>query len=68
MESDLFNIIKSKQILYDEHIRWFMYQILKGMKFLHSAKVFHRDLKPSNILINANCKIKICDYGLARGF
>jgi len=38
------------------------------MKFLHSARVFHRDLKPSNILINSNCNIKICDYGLARGF
>ena len=38
------------------------------MKHLHSAKVFHRDLKPSNILCNSNCSIKICDYGLARGF
>jgi serine/threonine protein kinase len=45
-----------------------MYQILLGMKFLHSAQVFHRDLKPSNILINSDCQIKICDYGLARGF
>ena len=28
--------------------------------------MFHRDLKPKNILANANCKLKICDFGLAR--
>ena len=43
-----------------------MYQIIKGMKYLHSASVIHRDLKPSNILINSDCHIKICDFGLAR--
>ncbi|KAL0396718.1 UNVERIFIED_CONTAM: Mitogen-activated protein kinase [Sesamum calycinum] len=31
-----------------------------------SANVFHRDLKPKNILANADCKLKICDFGLAR--
>ena len=36
------------------------------MKYIHSANVFHRDLKPSNILINKNCDLKICDFGLAR--
>lgn len=36
------------------------------MKYLHSAAVIHRDLKPSNILINSDCHIKICDFGLAR--
>ena len=43
-----------------------MYQIIKGMKYLHSASVIHRDLKPSNILIDSDCHIKICDFGLAR--
>lgn len=43
-----------------------MYQIIKGMKYLHSASVIHRDLKPSNILVNSDCHIKICDFGLAR--
>lgn len=28
--------------------------------------MFHRDLKPKNILANADCKLKICDFGLAR--
>jgi mitogen-activated protein kinase 1/3 len=34
---------------------------------MHSARVIHRDIKPSNVLVNANCDIKLCDLGLARG-
>lgn len=41
-------------------------QLLAGLAHIHSANVFHRDLKPKNILANANCKLKICDFGLAR--
>lgn len=36
------------------------------MKYIHSANVIHRDLKPSNLLLNANCDLRICDFGLAR--
>lgn len=36
------------------------------MKFCHSANVIHRDLKPANILINKDCQIKICDFGISR--
>ena len=42
-------------------------QVLRALKAMHSADVVHRDLKPSNLLINANCDLKICDLGLARG-
>eukprot|EP00959_Pyramimonas_sp_CCMP1952_P142595 2985451-Pyramimonas_sp.AAC.1 len=41
-------------------------QLLRGLKYIHSAGVLHRDLKPSNLLLNANCDLKICDFGLAR--
>ncbi len=65
MEADLHNAIGQK-ILKDLHNRYIMYQICKGMKYLHSAEIIHRDLKPSNILINSDCSLKICDFGLAR--
>lgn len=67
METDLHKIIYSKNKLSDEHIQYFVYQILRGMKYIHSAGVLHRDLKPSNILLNSTCMLKICDFGLARG-
>ena len=66
MDSDLHQIIVSKQQLSNDHIQYFIYQILRGLLFIHSANVIHRDLKPSNILVNSNCDIKICDFGLAR--
>lgn len=47
-------------------MQYFLYQLLRGLKYIHSANVLHRDLKPSNLLLNANCDLKICDFGLAR--
>jgi len=67
METDLHRIIYSRQELSDDHIQYFIYQILCALKYLHSADVIHRDLKPSNILLNADCTLKVCDFGLARG-
>jgi mitogen-activated protein kinase 1/3 len=67
METDLHRIIYSRQPLTLDHVQYFVYQILRGLKYIHSANVIHRDLKPSNLLVNANCDLKICDFGLARG-
>lgn len=67
METDLHRIIYSKQPLTIDHIQYFVYQILRGLKYIHSANVIHRDLKPSNLLLKSNCDLKICDFGLARG-
>jgi len=66
-EADLHKIIYSRQRLTDEHVAYFMYQLLRGLKYIHSANILHRDIKPSNILVNSNCDIAICDFGLARG-
>lgn len=54
------------QDLSDDHAQYFIYQTLRALKALHSADVIHRDLKPSNLLLNANCDLKVCDFGLAR--
>ncbi|WFD30930.1 mitogen-activated protein kinase [Malassezia sp. CBS 17886] len=68
MEADLHAIIRSGQPLSDAHFQSFIYQTLCGLKYIHSANVLHRDLKPGNLLVNADCELKICDFGLSRGF
>jgi len=61
------NVISSGQPLSGRHHQYFIYQVLRGLKYIHSASVLHRDLKPSNLLVDANCDLSICDFGLARG-
>jgi len=65
METDLYKLLKTQK-LSNDHICYFLYQILRGLKYIHSANVLHRDLKPSNLLLNTTCDLKICDFGLAR--
>ena len=67
MDTDLHKVIYSKQPLSDSHYQYFIYQLIAGVNYLHSANVIHRDLKPQNILVNKDCQIKICDFGLGRG-
>mmetsp|Transcript_3731 Transcript_3731/g.6933 ORF Transcript_3731/g.6933 Transcript_3731/m.6933 type:complete len:411 (-) Transcript_3731:65-1297(-) len=67
MQTDLRRVIYSKNELGDDHVQCITYQILMGLKYLHSAKIWHRDLKPANILLNSDCTVKICDFGLSRG-
>ncbi|XP_051210365.1 mitogen-activated protein kinase 7 isoform X2 [Lolium perenne] len=66
MDTDLHQVIKANDDLTKEHYQFFIYQMLRALKYIHTANVYHRDLKPKNILANANCKLKICDFGLAR--
>ena len=64
MQSDLHKIIVSPQPLTSDHIKVFVYQILRGLKYLHSANILHRDIKPGNLLVNSNCilKVSFCAY------
>ena len=66
MDTDLHYIIHSKQPLTDEHYKYFLYQILRGVHAIHLAHVLHRDLKPGNLLVNKNCDLKICDLARPR--
>jgi mitogen-activated protein kinase 7 len=66
METDLHAIVKSGQQLTDPHLQYFIYQLARGLKYIHSAGIIHRDLKTGNLLVNSDCEMKICDFGLAR--
>ena len=65
MESDLFKAIKNR-VLDASHKKYIVYQLACALKYLHSAGVLHRDLKPSNVLLNSQCQVKLCDFGLSR--
>ena len=66
MDADLHRVIRSPQPLTEQHVQFFMWQLLRGLEHLHACAVVHRDLKPANLLVNANCDLKITDFGLAR--
>ena len=51
-----------------KYIKSYLYQLLKGIDYIHKHKVLHRDLKPQNLLINKDNIVKIGDFGLARGY
>lgn len=65
MGADLNNIVKT-QSLSDDHVQFLVYQILRGLMYVHSAGIIHRDLKPQNIAVNEDCELRILDFGLAR--
>lgn len=67
VDYDLSRVLHSSVQLSDFHIQSFFYQIICGLKYIHSADVIHRDLKPGNILCTIQGTLKICDFGLARG-
>ena len=64
--SDLRKVIRSNFFLTERHIKTIMYNLLCGLKYIHSANIVHRDIKPGNVLVNQDCTAKICDLGLAR--
>ncbi|KAF7669358.1 hypothetical protein LDENG_00196470 [Lucifuga dentata] len=66
MDTDLHAVIKKGTLLKDIHKRYVMYQLFKATKYLHSGNVIHRDQKPSNVLLDTDCIVKLCDFGLTR--
>ena len=67
MHTDLATMLHASSVVISEaHVQTFTYQILRALKYVHSAGVVHRDLKPSNVLVNANSNVRLCDFGTSR--
>lgn len=64
-ETDLHHVIRAN-ILEDIHKQYVCYQLLKSLHYMHTAELLHRDIKPSNLLLNSDCHVKLCDFGLCR--
>jgi mitogen-activated protein kinase 1/3 len=65
-DASIQSIIRSPTYLDKLHVCRLMYNTLLGLNYIHSAGVLHRDLKPGNILLNKDCSVRICDFGLSR--
>jgi len=65
-DSDMKKLCRADVTLSPLHINTLLYNMLVGLKYLHSAAIYHRDLKLANCLVNQNCSVKICDFGLSR--
>ena len=68
MDTDLHSVIRSDQPLNQEHCQFFIYQLLRALKYIHSANVIHYDLKPRNCLVNEDCDLKIYNFKLPKCF
>lgn len=69
IESDLKKVLQSVSkgtLLEEDHIITIMYNSLCAINFMHTANLLHRDLKPANLLVDSNCCVRLCDFGLAR--
>ena len=63
---DLETLLSQSINFSEDHVKKIIYNILSALNFIHSANILHRDLKPSNILLDENCDVRICDFGLSR--
>jgi len=61
----LMNSVKGSKLT-EDHVITILYNMLCSIQYLHSTNIIHRDLKPANFLVNTQCNVQICDFGLAR--
>ncbi|GAB1610294.1 serine/threonine-protein kinase PLK1-like [Argonauta hians] len=61
----LVHVLKNRKTLQEQEVRYYVRQLIDGVKYIHSNKIIHRDLKLGNMFLNEDMQIKIGDFGLA---
>uniref|UniRef100_A0A8D3CPD1 Serine/threonine-protein kinase PLK3 n=1 Tax=Scophthalmus maximus TaxID=52904 RepID=A0A8D3CPD1_SCOMX len=61
----LAHIWKARHTLTEPEVRYYLRQIISGLKYLHSRGILHRDLKLGNFFVNENMELRLGDFGLA---
>ncbi|CCH41929.1 cell cycle serine/threonine-protein kinase [Wickerhamomyces ciferrii] len=61
----LMDLLKKRKVLTEPEVRYFMTQVIGGIRYMHTRRVIHRDLKLGNIFFDPEMNLKIGDFGLA---
>lgn len=59
-------MVKSSSTFDEGHIKVILYNLTCALAFIHSTGLMHRDFKPGNILLDSECNIRLCDFGMSR--
>ncbi|KAJ8005715.1 hypothetical protein DPEC_G00120790 [Dallia pectoralis] len=61
----LAHILKARKVLMEPEVRYYLRQIVSGLKYLHQQEILHRDLKLGNFFVSESMELKVGDFGLA---
>lgn len=61
----LVHVLKNRKCLQEQEVRYYVRQLIEGVKYIHKNKIIHRDLKLGNMFLNKDMQVKIGDFGLA---
>uniref|UniRef100_A0A667WYW6 Serine/threonine-protein kinase PLK n=1 Tax=Myripristis murdjan TaxID=586833 RepID=A0A667WYW6_9TELE len=61
----LAHILKARKVLTEPEVRYYLRQIVSGLKYLHEQEILHRDLKLGNFFVSDTMELKVGDFGLA---
>lgn len=58
---------KARKLVNIMYTKCYVYQMLRGLNYLHCMGICHRDIKPQNLLVSVDThEVKLCDFGSAK--